>query len=156
LSGPNPFGPGLNPFNGPEQTLQFADIARQVRQSGFTVAQLNYLCRHVVDPRSNLAPRRDSLLLLAKTLREGLTRIEEEYAIPKDPGGNVLSEDPLGELTRARLSWIFASTSVAQAVRMIDGSALYAVPLDSLPAAIAAKNSAGTVVGIDPNKIPPS
>ncbi|HWP91824.1 MAG TPA: neuraminidase-like domain-containing protein [Thermodesulfobacteriota bacterium] len=115
---------GIDPFVSPDKTIQFMDIVRKVRQSGFTVAQLNYLYRHLSEPPASLAPQRETLLQLAQGLRDGLTKIAEE---------NVIAPDPAGEFTRAKLGMIFEPAIVDQTIRMIDGSARYTARLKGLP-----------------------
>jgi hypothetical protein len=115
---------GIDPFSAPDKTSQFVDIARKVRQSGFNIAQLNYLYRHLAEPSSNLLPQRESLILLAKSLRDRLTKIGED---------NELVNDPTGELSRNKLGMIFESTIVDQTIRMIDGSTAYTTTLKGLP-----------------------
>ncbi len=49
---------GIDPFlpTEPAATLAFVEQARHVRQSGFTIAQLNYLYRHLDAPAAPIAP----------------------------------------------------------------------------------------------------
>lgn len=115
---------GINPFASVDQTMRFIAVARKVQQSGFKVAHLNYLYRHLTAPPANLAPQPAALRLLAKTLRDGLTKIAQD---------NVLAPDPTGEITRARLALLFDGAVVTAAIGMIDGSAVYTAQLTALP-----------------------
>jgi len=94
LSGLDPFTP-LNPtpiqrladdhpYN---QTIQFVDIAHQVRESGLTPDSLNYLLRHQFDPVGKY--RFNALLWLGfvKALGAGLRAIQAAQAPPADPSG---------------------------------------------------------------------
>lgn len=94
LSGLDPFTP-LNPApiqrladdHPYKQTIQFVDIAHQVRESGLTVDGLNYLLRHQFDPVGKY--RFNALLWLGfvKTLGAGLRAIQAAQTPPTDPSG---------------------------------------------------------------------
>jgi hypothetical protein len=118
---------GINPFESPARCKDFVDAVGQMRQSGFSVAQLNYLYRHLSEPPSNFALQPTTLFLLAKTLHDGLAQIAAD---------NSIVDDPNGELTQTKLALIFDGALVDQLVRMIQGSAIYTTPLASLPAGI--------------------
>ena len=111
---------GINPFASPNDTIQFASAADKVQRSGVAVAQLNYLYRHLTAPPVNLAPQPATVLLFAKTLRDGLTTIAKE---------NDIAPDPVGDLARAKLSVLFDASTVDQTIAMINGNAVYAAPL---------------------------
>jgi hypothetical protein len=108
---------GVDPFGALDQALRFAELAGKVRESGFSFAQLNYLYRHISEPSAN-APDSDSLVVLARSLRDGLTKITED---------NKLAPDPTGELTRTKLGQIFEGAVVSQTMGMLDGTATYTV-----------------------------
>jgi hypothetical protein len=138
---------GINPFAAPNQTLRFQAVAAKVQQSGFKIAQLSYLYRHLTAPPANLAPQATTLLLLAKTLRDGLAKIEQD---------NAVAPDPSGDLTRAKLSVLFDSATVEQTIAMIAGTAIYSATLRTLPDVLTKKNRSNQVTGIDPAKVPAS
>jgi hypothetical protein len=150
LSGVNPFS--VLQSNGqfgnidPASTLHFVELSRTVQQSGWKIAQLNYLYRHVTESPNSMTLPRERLLQLVRTLREGLRRIATE---------SYPTEDPAGESTRTQLATLFENTVVDQTIRMLDGSAIYTTPLEQLPAGLAKCNPAKTaVIGIDETKIP--
>src|SRR5262249_38423276 len=105
----------------PYYAVRFVKLVQKVRASGFSVEQLDYLYRHL-DPAGTIAPQREILLQVIKSLREGLTRIAADYAV---------AEDPTGDLTRSQLGEIWESGLVDQAVQMINGSAVYTAPFTS-------------------------
>jgi|GEM_PF-1012524 len=120
LTGRDPF-----PAREPAATAIFVDIVHQVKPSGFLIAQLNYLYRHIGEPSSNLALQPSAVTLLVKTLQAGLQEIAQE---------NQLVPDPIGELTRSKLASLFEPAIADQTVQMILGtSATYAAPLAQLP-----------------------
>jgi hypothetical protein len=138
---------GCNPFAGPGETLRFLSIVGSVRASGFVIPELNYLFRHLTSPPANLAPQATTILLLAKTLRDGLTQIGRD---------NIVVPDPSGDVTRAKLALLFEQATVNQTIAMINGSAVYTAPLANLPDTMAQRNPAKQVVSIDPTKVPAS
>lgn len=131
LMGIAPTKPGA-----PEETVTFVERARRVKSSGFTVAQLNYLYRHVFEPGSGTVPSPDRLALLCKQLHDGLRAIEDD---------NVLAPDPTGELTRKKLETMWEGAVVVQFVAMIDGSAIYRTKLSTLPALTVPSLASGRV-----------
>jgi hypothetical protein len=136
---------GSAPFSSPSATNAFITIAGTVQQSGFKVATLDYLVRHISVAPTGLAPQTATILALAKTLRDGLTKITTE---------NALAPDPNGDVTRGELALVFDTTVVDQTVTMIAGTAVYTAPLATLPDALALKDAAANVTGIDPTKLP--
>ncbi|HEX8184873.1 MAG TPA: PA14 domain-containing protein, partial [Blastocatellia bacterium] len=135
---------GINPFAAPAQTRQFVTAAQKVKRAGVKVATLDYLYRHEEAAPVRFAPQQSEILLLAKSLRDGLTTIAQD---------NVAAPDPLGNLTRAKLGLLFESSIVDQAVTMINGTTVYAAPLATLPITIAKVDQA-VITGIDPAKLP--
>jgi hypothetical protein len=67
------------------QTIQFIEIAEKVKQSGFQIADLDYLLRHRFDKVGNYRQNSDAVLALVKTLATEIRRIQTEHAIPDDP-----------------------------------------------------------------------
>ncbi|MCM3870736.1 MAG: peptidoglycan-binding protein, partial [Pyrinomonadaceae bacterium] len=118
---------GTGPFESPHQCKVFAETAQKVQQSGFSVAQLDYLYRHLAPTPNNFAPRTAQLLIVAKTLRDGLTQIATD---------NEIAEDSSGDFTRVKLATIFESAVVDQVIQMVNGSAVYRAPLANMPAQI--------------------
>jgi hypothetical protein len=118
---------GRDPFvaTEPAKTAIFVDIVHQVQTSGFSIAQLNYLYRHIWEPSSNLAPQAAATALLVKTLQDGLQKIAQE---------NQSAPDPQGELTRSKLAALLEPTIADQTVRMVQGTgATYTTSLNQLP-----------------------
>jgi hypothetical protein len=115
LSGLNPFEPGS-----PAATTRFAKLVAKVRASGFTVAQLNYLYRHTYDPSRGVAPPQAKVDLLLQNLRSGLGKIIADTTVVPDPTGDVL---------RQKLAVVLDADLVAQAMSLLDGTAVYSTPL---------------------------
>jgi hypothetical protein len=132
LSGQRPFSTLSNSNDGfadvdpaPARTLRFVRLAGRVVQSGFTPAILSYLFSKLDDAPSSLALSDESISLLLATIREGLIRVAAE---------NVATDDPTGELTRAKLDLLFEAHMVEQVAGLIAGTQIYTAPLATLPA----------------------
>lgn len=90
LSGLNPFEPiksgplttltdDDHPFT---KTLRFAEVVEKVKESGFTVEDLNFLLYHHFDPVGKYRSKSDAILALMKTLAAEIRRIQTEHVIP--------------------------------------------------------------------------
>ncbi|HEV2665981.1 MAG TPA: neuraminidase-like domain-containing protein, partial [Blastocatellia bacterium] len=79
-----------HPFS---QTLRFVELAEKVKESGFSIEDLDYLLRHRFDPVGKYRPNSEALLALVKALSTELRRIRAEHAVPADPAG--LTDDTL-------------------------------------------------------------
>jgi hypothetical protein len=90
LSGLNPFEPlkssplaTLTDDNHPfTKTLRFTEVVEKVKESGFTVEDLNFLLYHRFDPVGKYRSKSDAVLALMKTLAAEIRRIQAEHAIP--------------------------------------------------------------------------
>lgn len=122
-------GDALNPFTpqNPDRTLEFIRLVQTVRSSVFLVPQLDYLFRHQVSLPSKFPPEKLSVEALLKTLRDGLSAIAKDNELPPTPDS---------ELMRTKLGLIFSSGLIDEVIQLIDGTAVYTVPLNELPAEI--------------------
>ena len=90
---------GLNPFHSPDsrlltddgatdhiqtQTLAFVAIAAQVKDTGFSIKDLNYLFRHQFDATSSYQKDSKEILTFVKTIVSEIKRIQTEHTIPTD------------------------------------------------------------------------
>ena len=134
---------GLDPFTTPDATSAFVTQAHQVQGSSFTAAQLAYLYRDTSAPPTGLAPQATTLLVLAQTLRDGLTQIANQCKA---------SPDPKGTLTAATVTQLVSKQVADATVAMLNGTAGYSTPLAvaDLPADLARVDASGNVLGIDP------
>ncbi len=92
LCGLNPFTPlHTGPVTSLEQdhpyhhTLGFVEVAGAVKESGLSVADLDYLLRHRFDPVGPYRLAALPPLTLVRTLAAEITRIRAEHAVPSDP-----------------------------------------------------------------------
>jgi hypothetical protein len=86
---------GINPFTSTSEALRFVEISGVLKRAGFKVTQLDYLIRNSYDPAGPLAPRRDELLALIRTLATEISRIRAEHAIPGD--GLAFTDEIIGQ-----------------------------------------------------------
>ena len=67
-----------------EQPLRFIELVEKVKESGFTVEDLNFLLCHHFDPSGKYISKSDAILALMKTLTTDIRRIQDEYGVPFD------------------------------------------------------------------------
>src|SRR6266567_3289763 len=123
---------GINPFTdtpprpagSPTTATQFLENVRKVHQSSFSVAQLDYLYRHLYDPKRGIAPMQRNVDQLLQNLQTGLNKIAGDTALMPDPSGDIL---------RQKLAIALDSSLVNTAIALIDGSAVYITSLDNKP-----------------------
>jgi len=139
-------GPTLDPFVSPDQAVDFATLAQNLSNSAFTASQLAYLYEHRSAPPTGLAPQQTTLLVLAQTMRAGLTQIATQCTVQPDPKGT---------LTATTVTQLVSKAVATETVALVNGTALYSAPLATLPAALALLDGAANVLGVDPTKTPP-
>jgi GH18 family chitinase len=117
---------GVDPLQlkSPTQTLAFVQQVEAIQASPFSIAQLNYLYRHVFDPNAGIAPLPANVNLLLTTLQSGLAGVAHDNAIVPDPKGVLLTKNLA----------ILLGTSLATAeIGLITGTAVWSAPLGPLP-----------------------
>ena len=120
------------------QTLQFVEVAREIKGAALKVAELDYLIRHHRDDPGAGTRDGDGVIPLLKKLADGIHAIRVEHAMPEDAAA--LSDDVL----RQKLGLVLAPDVAARFIAMMNGTAEFTatrapsnVPLD--PAAFAAE-----------------
>jgi hypothetical protein len=103
-----------HPFS---QTLRFVEIAEEVRSSGLSVEDLDYLLRHHFDPVGPYRPKPEEHLLLFKTLAEGIRTIRAQHAVPGDVSAITT------EFLQTELGLLLPADVVQRFLGMADGSA---------------------------------
>lgn len=88
------------------QTLGFVDVVTAVKDSGFTVEDLNYLLRQRFDPVGKYRPDYNAVLMLLKSLAVGIRSIQSDNAVPTT--ASRLTDDFL----RQKLALVLPSTAV--------------------------------------------
>lgn len=121
---------GVDPFqaDNPAPTVAFVQVVDTVRDSAFSVEELNYLYRHLTEPARPLRPSEEHADQVAKQLKTGLEQIAAETTpVP----------DPTGEQTRQKLGLLWEEATVEPFMALLHGSVTYSTPLASLPEPIA-------------------
>ncbi|MFM7550918.1 MAG: neuraminidase-like domain-containing protein, partial [Cyanobacteriota bacterium] len=77
---------GIDPFSGPEATQAFLVQVDLVKGSGVLVPQLAYLCLHDPEAAALLAPDRQAIAAVCRTLRAGLQAVLTPPEAPQPPG----------------------------------------------------------------------
>lgn len=115
---------GIDPFRAgdPASTVALVDKIAEVRQSFFSVAQLDYLYRDY-DPDGGIAPSETDVNILFQDLSSKLKKIT-------DGTGSV--PDAMSALGQKLAAVLDNATSVA-IMGLVNGTSLYSVPLPKLP-----------------------
>lgn len=92
------------------------DASRRIRDSGWTIAALSYVVRHIPAPGAASPPDLATVLTFALKLRDGLRQIDAE---------NQPREDPDGSFTRERLELLYGRQYADQTLRMLLGVDAY-------------------------------
>ena len=112
---------GMDPFNELEDvhpsTLKFIELVLLVKQSGFKINTLNYFLQHE-DATGKASPSRDSILSLAKTLKDGMVGIEQEYKV---------EDDPTGEIAKSKMARVYENDVVDKFFGFLTGTLEYSV-----------------------------
>jgi hypothetical protein len=104
---------GVDPFQAghPAPTLEFVKKIIKFKQSGFSVAQLNYLFLPLSSSADPLAPREESTARLTQVLQDGLRNIIAETTV---------EPDPTGEILRLKLAMVLDATLIDKAMTVIE------------------------------------
>jgi hypothetical protein len=117
---------GIDPFQPatPAAALSFVEQTRKLRQSGFTVAELNYLYRHLDNSDRPIAPTATELKRLRVEIQAGLRRILAETTVT-ELNGELLRrtfQQLLGIKPDGSLSDVPVDPLVARALALVEGS----------------------------------
>jgi peptidoglycan hydrolase-like protein with peptidoglycan-binding domain len=106
---------GRDPFANPQAAIAFTAQAEAIDVSDFSVAELDYLLRHVYAKTSSIAPIESSITLLLDSIRTALQTITAE---------NAFVPDPTGSFTANRLSLLLTAEEVQIAMQLLAGDSL--------------------------------
>lgn len=136
LSGLDPFKPlhpdplatieEDHPFT---NTLRFVEIAGEIKESGLTIEDLDYLLRHCFDETGTYRPDREATRSLLKDLAEGVLAIRAEHAVPDDPSS--LTDEAL----RQKLGLVLPPDVVDRFLAMMNGTAEFTATRSGVAAA---------------------
>ena len=120
---------GLKVFERPDhfpqgEMLQFVNTLEKIHASGFTITELDYLCREVPQPPGLPGTQRNAWRNTLATIIDGLHAIQQEEPI---------ESDPIGEELKARLTAILGQEDARITTALIYGTDLYTASLAGLP-----------------------
>ena len=117
---------GIDPFQqqSPAATLAFVQSVQAIQGSPFSIAQLNYLYRHIYDPNVGIAPLPANVDLLLASLQVGLAGIARADAVVPDPKGELLAK---------KLATLLGTAVSGTAMGLITGTGVFSAPLAAMP-----------------------
>ncbi|HWQ70174.1 MAG TPA: neuraminidase-like domain-containing protein [Patescibacteria group bacterium] len=115
---------GMNPFANTAGTLRFVDMVSKIRASGFSLAELDYLLRHVDQTPIGVAPSEDQIALILDEIRAGLQKIAlettfETVEVERDGLRMTVGVTPAGDLLRDKLSVVLPIDLVDAAIQLL-------------------------------------
>ncbi len=138
LAGRNPFKPLAGnpptvladdyPFS---ETLRFVEIVGEVKASGVSITELDYLLRHRFDATGPHRQDPAAARALLTRLAEGIRAIRAEHAVPADP--TALTD----EVLRAKLALSLTPDAAGRFMDMVNGTALFVATRSDVNAAAA-------------------
>jgi hypothetical protein len=125
--------------------LRFVETVEQIRSSGFSVNELNYLLRHDFSSSSGVALTDGDIAATLDEIRTELQRIAAENTVREAPADqNELTTDTEGDLTRRKLSLLNWDTSlIEQLLATLNGSIIYEELTDILLSGVELPNDTG-------------
>jgi len=120
----------VDPFDAADtgNALRFSELAAQVRASGFSLAELDYLLRHSSSSFSAIPPAEASIAQALDEIRQGLQKINDE---------TTLTPDPAGDITRKKLALLkWNSAIIEEVIATLNDEVVYEAQLASLPAGL--------------------
>ncbi|MEB3103555.1 neuraminidase-like domain-containing protein [Ferviditalea candida] len=122
-----------NVFQDAHATLEFMERWGRMEESGFTHQQLNYIIRDADDEMKPFAPAQKDILLLSKTLYDGLNAIDEAHkdlqadASITDPALQQINiqEQATGALIRTKTGLLFESDAVEKIMGLLEGTNVF-------------------------------
>ncbi len=108
-----------NPFKDAHTTFSFTERWAKMEDAGFNYRQLNYLIRDYDDVKKPLAPTQKDILLIAKTLYDGLNAIDDTH---KDIAAD---EEISIDIVRAKAALLFPQLLVENIVNILEGTELF-------------------------------
>ena len=103
---------GENPFSGTLQALSFVEKVALIKDSVFSIEELDYLLRHRFLLAENFAPSEDEIRRFFNAVLDGLQQIRDETESQPDASG---------ELTRSMLARVVPADKLEQTVALVNG-----------------------------------
>jgi hypothetical protein len=106
---------GRDPFDAADlrRTTRFVESAKKIRTARLSVAELDYVLRHVARAPTGVAPAEATIDSLLDEIESGLAKVIAE---------TTAGPDPTGELTATKLRTLLPADAVAPALGVIAGT----------------------------------
>ena len=120
-------------FNDADASLEFLERWERMEDAGFSYQQLNYIIRHFDDDKKPFSPNRRTVLLLSKTLYDGLNAIDDEHqdliadADITDPEAQKtnIQQQATTDLVRTKAGLLFDTPVVDELAAYLEGANVY-------------------------------
>lgn len=109
-------------FGDASATLNFMDCWSRMEEAGFTHAQLNFLVRDLDDEKKPITPAPKTVLMLSKSLYDGLNSIDTTHQDLQEPD---ILEHATTELVNAKASLLFDTSTVGKIIGLLEGTSIY-------------------------------
>jgi len=110
-----------DPFKSAQDALALFTTWGEMEDAGFTFRQLNYIIRNHDDLKRPLAPAKKTILVIAKTLYDGLNAID--LAHPDVPADK--KDETTADLIRAKAGLLYDQSVVEQIITLLEGTTVY-------------------------------
>ncbi|MCC9074418.1 hypothetical protein LNQ49_22755 [Flavobacterium sp. F-65] len=122
-----------NIFNDAYSTLEFIENLSKIDDAGFTPQELNYIISDFDDIKKPFKPTQKSILILAKSIYDGLNAIDETQQDLKFDDTIIdvvlqqinLKEKATSELVRAKASLLFETDIVEKVIGILEGTNVF-------------------------------
>ncbi|MDR4484578.1 MAG: neuraminidase-like domain-containing protein [Nitrospirales bacterium] len=129
------------PFTSPIETVLFVERIQNVRDSGWTVTELDYLLRHEFIPSAQVAPAETEVAISLEEIRRELQQIARENTFVQGltehhdaVNPDEVTVDSTGDLTKQKLALLaWDSSIIEKVVATLNGVTAYSESLDALP-----------------------
>jgi peptidoglycan hydrolase-like protein with peptidoglycan-binding domain len=110
-----------NPFRSAWNFLSLIETWGKMEDAGFTFRQLNYIIRGQDDKLRPLAPAKQTILQITKTLYDGLNGIDRDHKdIPE-----AQKDEATAELVRTKIGLLFEPAIVEKIIGLLEGTTVY-------------------------------
>ncbi len=120
-------------FKNADTSFEFMERWAKMEDAGFTYQQLNYIIRNFDDEKKPFAPSQKTVLLLSKTLYDGLNAIDEAHKdLVADPAISDaeakkidIQEQATSDLVRTKASLLFDTGIVEKMIGVLEGTNIF-------------------------------
>lgn len=108
-----------NPFADAIEAYRFLELYQRIEESGFKVAELQYVLNDIDNEERPLRPTQGQLLKVAKDLRDALLQIDSDHPdLASD-------QEATEEFTREKLSLLYDEQTVEEIIQFLQGATIY-------------------------------